>query len=179
MAGDLKAWMALDLDEARATQQLNYFDGPGTGKWLDPVRNDTANDVAVKSTFAMADTIDLAAGERWCRRRACAFSPGRAPCCSARTTRRGRITLLCRPPGRDPRGRGAGGFQAAALAAGPQLQDRHHDLAHYAFRDGTLIAAGIHRTAPAAGLRRSSRDMAGLLSRIRRDYASVVFDRAL
>jgi hypothetical protein len=185
MASDLKAWMGLDLDEARATKQLNFFDGPGTGKWLDPVRNDAAPTVALRAEFAMADTIDLAAGEALVPPPGLRFlaRPGTMllgthdtprthpfPCYAGRQVE----TLEVAVPA---------GFRPQRL---PQDRSFKTDIAdysaRYAFRDGTLTVRRefVARPAQQVCSPEQSHDLAGLLSRIRRDYASVVlFDRAL
>ena len=147
------------LDRARSRrgagdQAAQFFDGPGTGKWLDPVRNDAANDVSLKSKFAMADTIDLAAGEALVPPPGLRFlaRPGTMLMGTHDTPR----TLLTRamPAARSRRYQVPAGFKPQRLP-----HDRAFETAiaaysaRYAFRDGTLtVRPGVRRTAPAAGL---------------------------
>jgi hypothetical protein len=185
MASDLKAWMALDLDAARATRQLTFFDGPGTGKWLDPVRIDGANDVTLKSEFAMADTIDLAAGEALVPPPGLRFlaRPGTMlmgthdtprthpfPCYAGRQVETLEVAVPAGfKPQRLPRDRT---FETAVAAYS----------ARYAFRNRTLSVRRefVARPKQQVCTPEQSHEMAELLSRIRRDYASVVlFDRPL
>jgi transglutaminase-like putative cysteine protease len=185
MASDLKAWMALDLDEARATKQLNFFDAPGTGKWLDPVRNDGANDVSLKSEFAMADTIDLAAGE------ALVPPPGLRFLARPGTMLMGTHDTPRTHPFPCYAGRQVETLEVAVPAGfkPPRLpRDRTFETAiatystHYAFHDRTLTVRRefVARPRQQVCTPEQSHEMADLLSRIRRDYASVVlFDRAL
>ena len=185
MASDLKAWMALDLDEARATKQLNFFDGPGTGKWLDPVRNDAANDVSLKSEFAMADTIDLAAGE------ALVPPPGLRFLARPGTMLMGTHDTPRTHPFPCYAGRQVETLDVAVPAGfRPQRLPRNRTFetamatysARYAFHDGTLTVRRefVARPRQQVCTAEQSHEMADLLSRIRRDYASVVlFDRAL
>jgi transglutaminase-like putative cysteine protease len=185
MASDLKAWMALDLDEARATKQLNFFDGPGTGKWLDPVRNDAANDVSLKSEFAMADTIDLAAGE------ALVPPPGLRFLARPGTMLMGTHDTPRTHPFPCYAGRQVETLEVAVPAGfKPQRLPRDRTFetamatysARYAFHDRTLTVRRefVARPRQQVCTPEQSHEMADLLSRIRRDYASVVlFDRAL
>lgn len=185
MASDLKGWMALDLDDARATKQLDFFDGPGTGKWLDPVRNDAANDVSLRAEFAMADTIDLAAGE------ALVPPPGLRFLARPGTMLMGAHDTPRTHPFPCYAGRQVETLEVAVPAGfKPQHLPRDRTFetaiatysARYAFYDRTLTVRRefVARPAHQVCTPEQSHDMADLLSRIRRDYASVVlFDRAL
>lgn len=185
MASDLKAWMALDLDDARATKQLNFFDGPGTGKWLDPVRNDGANDVTLKAEFAMADTIDLAAGE------ALVPPPGLRFLARPGTMLMGTHDTPRTHPFPCYAGRQVETLEVAVpVGFKPQRLPRDRTFetpiatysTRYAFHDRTLTVwrEFVARPKQQVCTPEQSHEMAGLLSRIRRDYASVVlFDRPL
>jgi transglutaminase-like putative cysteine protease len=185
MASDLKAWRAVDLDAARATHQLTFFDGPGTGKWLEPDRHDGADKVTMKGEFAMADTIDLAAGEALVPPPGLRFlaRPGTMllgshdmprthpfPCYAGRQVE----TLEVVVPE---------GFKPQRL---PQDRTARTEIAEYsaryAFQDRTLTVRRefVARPQHQACTPEQSHALAGLLSRVRRDYASVVlFDRPL
>ncbi len=185
MATDLKGWMALDLDDARATKQLDFFDGPGTGRWLDPVRNDAANDVTLRAEFAMADTIDLAAGE------ALVPPPGLRFLARPGTMLMGTHDRPRTHPFPCYAGRQVETLEVAVPAGfKPQHLPRDRTFetaiatysARYAFQDKTLTVRRefVARPAHQVCTPEQSHDMAELLSRIRRDYASVVlFDRPL
>jgi transglutaminase-like putative cysteine protease len=185
MASDLKSWMTLDLDDAQATKQLNFFDGPGTGKWLDPVRDDAANDVSLKSEFAMADTIDLAAGEALVPPPGLRFlaRPGTSlmgthdtprtnpfPCYAGRQVETIEVVV---PEGFKPQRLPRDRARKTSIA---------EYSAHYTFQDRTLTVRRefVGRPQHQVCTPEQSQELEGLLSRVRRDYASVVlFDRPL
>lgn len=184
MATDLKRWMMADLDGPRAAIQLNAFDGPGTGGWLAPVRDDSASEVELKSAFTMADTIDLAAGEALVPPPGLRFlsRPGTMLLGTHDTPRTRPFTCLA--------GRQVEVLEAVVPPDFKPLRlpsDRSFTTAiaeykaRYTFGNRTLTVRRefIARPAGQVCAPELSRDLAGLMSRIRRDYASVVlFDRA-